>query len=92
MQANIDGCVNTGNGYAILEIKNCWQLCRSRLGRWTAGRILPTNPALPCSYRCGQSYVAVLLGGNKFQYQEVNRDDEIITNIVAMEKDFGKIT
>lgn len=88
MQANIDGCVNTGNGYAILEIKTAGSYA---VGDWEDG--LPVEYYLQIQHYLAvigadKAYVAVLLGGNKFQYQEVNRDDEMITNIVAMEKDF----
>ena len=88
MQANIDGCVNTGNGYAILEIKTAGSYA---VGDWEDG--LPVEYYLQIQHYFGvigasKAYVAVLLGGNKFSYQEIARDEDMIKNIIAMEQDF----
>ncbi|CDB35277.1 putative uncharacterized protein [Phascolarctobacterium sp. CAG:266] len=88
MQANIDGCVNTGNGYAILEIKTAGSYA---VGDWEDG--LPVEYYLQIQHYLGvigasKAYVAVLLGGNKFSYQEIARDEDMIKNIIAMEQDF----
>ncbi|HHR2781106.1 TPA: YqaJ viral recombinase family protein, partial [Listeria monocytogenes] len=35
-----------------------------------------------------KAYVAVLIGGNKFIWKEIERDDELINQIIAFELDF----
>lgn len=37
---------------------------------------------------CEKAYIAVLIGGQKFTYKEVLRDDEIIESIIKIESDF----
>ena len=88
MQANIDGCVNTGSGYAILEIKTAGSYA---VADWEDG--LPVEYYLQIQHYlavigAAKAYVAVLLGGNKFSYQEIARDEDMIKNIIAMEQDF----
>ena len=88
MLANIDGCVNTGNGYAILEIKTAGSYA---VADWEDG--LPVEYYLQIQHYLAvigapKAFVAVLLGGNKFSYQEIVRDEAAIQNIIAMERDF----
>ena len=88
MLANIDGCVNTGNGYAILEIKTAGSYAGAD---WEDG--LPLEYYLQVQHYLAvigapKAFVAVLLGGNKFSYQEIARDEAAIQNIIAMERDF----
>ena len=88
MLANIDGCVDTGTGYAILEIKTAGSYA---VGDWEDG--LPLEYYLQVQHYLAvtgavKAFVAVLLGGNKFTYIEVERDEETIQNIIAMERDF----
>lgn len=37
-----------------------------------------------------KTYIAALVGGNHFFYHEINRDDEMISKIIAMEEYFWK--
>lgn len=88
MLANIDGCVKTDNGYAILEIKTAGSYA---VADWEDG--LPVEYYLQIQHYLAvlgaqKAFVAVLLGGNKFSYQEIMRDEATIKNIVAMEQDF----
>ncbi|MDM0720061.1 hypothetical protein QTH81_17580, partial [Clostridium perfringens] len=38
-----------------------------------------------------KGYIAVLIGGQKFIWKEVERDDELIEYIIEVEKDFWKM-
>ena len=92
MIANIDGVVTEKDGTkAILEIKTT--------NSFTTAKDLEDEDGLPVEWYfqiqhymavtdLKKAYVAVLIGGNKFQYQEVERDEETIENIIALESHF----
>ena len=89
MQANIDGCVEEKDGtVALLEIKTANQYAQSD---WEDG--LPAAYYIQIQHYlevCGlhKAYIAVLIGGNKYQQMSVERDEETIGNIINLEKAF----
>ena len=89
MLANIDGCVDLGNGqYALLEIKTAGAYA---VQDWADG--LPVEYFLQIQhylYVTGleTAFVAVLLGGNKFENKQIDRDNDTIGNIVKLEGEF----
>lgn len=90
MIANIDGVVTEKDGTkAILEIKTT--------NSFTTAKDLEDGLPVEWYFQIQhymavtdlkKAYVAVLIGGNKFQYQEVERDEETIENIIALESHF----
>lgn len=90
MIANVDGIVTEKDGTkCVLEIKTT--------NSFTA--IKDVEDGLPAGYFCQtqhymavtglpKAYVVVLIGGNKLQWQVVDRDEETIQNIVALERHF----
>ena len=89
MLANIDGCVDLANGqYALLEIKTAGAYA---VQDWADG--LPVEYFLQIQhylYVTGleTAFVAVLLGGNKFENKQIDRDNDTIGNIVKLEGEF----
>lgn len=89
MLANLDGYVkNTDSSFSVLEIKtNAFAAVQD----WQSG--------LPIEYYCqvmhymavtgmNSAYVAVLLGGNTFEIQKYDRDEDMIQHIIQMEERF----
>lgn len=89
MIANIDGIVSEDDGTkAVLEIKCAGEFAASD---WIDG--LPLEYYLQIQHYLAvtdlhKAYCAVLIGGNKFSYQVVERDEETINTIIALEYDF----
>lgn len=91
MIANVDGVVTEKDGTkALLEIKTT--------NSFTTAKELEDG-GLPVEWYfqiqhymavtdLKKAYLAVLIGGNKFQYQIVERDEETIENIIALESHF----
>jgi len=90
MLANLDGYVkNTDVSFSILEIKTANAF--AAVQDWQSG--------LPIEYYCqvmhymavtgmASAYVAVLLGGNTFEIQKIDRDEDMIRHIIQMEERF----
>ena len=90
MLANLDGYVkNTDASFSILEIKTANAF--AAVQDWQNG--------LPIEYYCQvmhymavtgmqSAYVAVLLGGNTFEIQKIDRDEDMIQHIIQMEERF----
>lgn len=90
MLANIDGYVKNEDGsYSVLEIKTA--NAYAAVQDWQNG--------LPIEYYTqvmhymavtgmSSAYVAVLLGGNQFDIQKIDRDEEMIQHIIQMEEHF----
>lgn len=90
MIANVDGIVTEKNyGKAVLEIKTT--------NSFTA--IKDVEDGLPAEWYCqvqhylavtdlSKAYVVVLIGGNKLQWQVVDRDEETIQTLIALESHF----
>ena len=89
MIANIDGIVSEDDSTkALLEIKCVGEFAASD---WVDG--LPLEYYLQIQHYLAVTdlhkvYCAVLIGGNKFTYQVVERDEETINTIIALEYDF----
>ena len=90
MIANIDGVVTEKDGTkALLEIKTT--------NSFTTAKDLEDGLPIEWYFQVQhymavtdlkKAYVAVLIGGNKFQYQEVDRDEETIENMIALQIHF----
>ena len=90
MISNIDGVVTETDGTkALLEIKTTN----------SATTMKDMEDGLPVEYffqvqhylavtNLRKAYVAVLIGGNNFQIQRVERDEEVIETIIALESTF----
>ena len=89
MLANIDGYVHENGSFSVLEIKTANAF--AAVQDWQNG--------LPIEYYCqvmhymavtgmNNAYVAVLLGGNNFVIQKIDRDEDMIQHIIQMEEHF----
>ena len=89
MLANIDGIVHEADGnVSLLEIKTANGFAAKD---WEGG--LPQEYYIQIQHYLAvcdlpKAYVAVLIGGNQFRYEEVERDEETIQTIIAMESNF----
>jgi len=57
------------------------------------GEEVPIQYILQCQHYMAVTgfkawWIAVLIGGNKFVYKKIERDDELISNLIDIEKDF----
>ena len=89
MLANIDGFIRENGSFSCLEIKTA--NAYAAVQDWQNG--------LPIEYYCqvmhymavtgmNSAYVAVLLGGNTFEIQKIDRDEDMIRHIIQMEERF----
>ena len=89
MIANVDGIVTEpDNTKALLEIKTVGEHSAKD---WEDG--LPLEYYLQIQHYLAvcdlnKAYCATLIGGNKFSYQVIDRDEETINTIIALESDF----
>ena len=89
MIANIDGVVTESDGSkALLEIKTVGEHSAKD---WDDG--LPLEYYLQIQHYLAvcdlnKAYCATLIGGNKFSYQVIERDEESINTIIALEREF----
>lgn len=89
MLANIDRWLPGQN--AGLECKNTAEYCR---GDWE-GAQAPTEYVLQCSHYMAITgaerwFIAVLIGGWDFQWRVIERDDDLIKNLITIEHDFWR--
>lgn len=90
MLANLDReVICPDRGIGILECKTASEYLKQE---WE-GDSLPNSYYLQVQhYLCVTdyqfAYIAVLIGGNKFVYKEIERDDEIIDYLIQLESDF----
>jgi putative phage-type endonuclease len=87
MLANVDRMIVAQN--AGLECKTANEYAKDD---WT-GEAVPKEYALQCHHymACTGSdrwYVAVLIGGNKFEWRVIERDDAIINSLIKIESNF----
>lgn len=87
MLANIDRWLPGQN--AGLECKNTAEYCKDD---W-AGTQAPTEYVLQCNHYMAVTgadrwYIAVLIGGWDFQWRVIERDDDLIRNLITIEHDF----
>lgn len=89
MQANLDGvCYDPELGDCIFEAKTATAF---KLGEWENS--IPDEYMLQIQHYMAvtgfkAAYIAVLIGGNTFRWQLVKRDEEIISALIRLEKDF----
>jgi putative phage-type endonuclease len=90
MLANVDGEVlHPEKGRGILEIKTTSEWNR---GEWDSEKV-PTPYMLQVQHYLAVSgydfgYICVLIGGNKFRYWLVERDEELIEMLISAEQSF----
>lgn len=88
MLANLDGVVTVDGEDCIFEAKTASVY---KQDEWD-GRIPPEYMLQIQHYMAvtglKRTYIAALIGGNHFVYHIIERDDEMITNIIAMERKF----
>ena len=88
MLADLDGVINENGTMCIFEAKTA---SAYKKAAWEEG--------VPLEYQfqvqhymavtgAGKTYIAALVGGNSFIYHEVPRDEEMIGNIIRMEREF----
>lgn len=87
MLANIDRWLPGQN--AGLECKNTAEYCKDD---W-AGTQAPTEYILQCNHYMAVTgadrwFIAVLIGGWDFQWRVIERDEELIQNLITIEKGF----
>lgn len=87
MTANIDRRIVSEN--AILECKTV----NSFGAKEWEGEEVPPSYIVQCQHYlevtgCEKCYIAVLIGGQKFMFKEILRDDELIAMIIEKENDF----
>lgn len=89
MQANLDGvCYDPNFGDCIFEAKTASAF---KLGEWENS--IPDEYMLQIQHYMAvtgfkAAYIAVLIGGNTFRWQLVKRDEEIISALIQLERDF----
>ena len=90
MIANLDGlCVHPDFGPCIFEAKTA---SAYKSGEWESDSI-PDEYLLQVQHYMGVTgyrgaYIAVLIGGNQFKWQFIERDDELIAMLIQLESDF----
>lgn len=88
MYANLDGVINDNGKMAIFEAKTA---SAYKQEVWEQG--VPAEYMLQIQHYMAvtgakKTYIAALVGGNHFYWYEVERDDEMIGKMIAMEKYF----
>lgn len=91
MLANLDGVINLDGEMCIFEAKTA---SAYKLDDWQSG--IPPEYMLQVQHYMAvtgavKTYIAALIGGNHFEYRLIDRDDEMIAKIIAMEKLFWEI-
>lgn len=90
MIADLDGVVSEFDGtYSIFEAKTAMEF---KNNDWKNGEI-PLNYQLQVQHYMAvtgfqKAYIAALVGGNKFYWYEVYRDEQLIKMLVSMESHF----
>ena len=90
MIANVDGlCTHPDFGPCIFEAKTA---SAYKSGEWESDSI-PDEYLLQVQHYMAVTgyrgaYIAVLIGGNRFKWQFVERDEELIVMLIQLEKDF----
>ena len=89
MLADLDGIVKEEDGStSIIELKTANSFA---VNDWADG--VPVQYYLQVQHYMAtvdlnRTYLCVLLGGNEFQIHEIDRDEDTISNIIALEYDF----
>lgn len=88
MLADLDGVIRDGDGMAVFEAKTA---SAYKQEVWEAG--VPAPYILQVQHYMAvtgakRTYIAALVGGNRFFHHVVERDEEMIGKIISMEKFF----
>lgn len=88
MFADLDGVIHEAGEIAIFEAKTASQY---KMDVWERG--VPVEYVLQIQHYMAvtdakKTYIAALVGGNRFIYHEVERDEVLIAKIITMEKYF----
>lgn len=93
MVANVDGeCFDPEMGeWGVLEIKTAGERYKSE---WDYGP--PNHYMLQIQHylavmNYNYAYVAVLIGGNRFKYFKIERDEYVVDQIISAEKEFTRL-
>ena len=91
MLANLDGVINLNGEMCIFEAKTA---SAYKLDEWQSG--IPPEYMLQVQHYMAvtdtkKAYIAALIGGNHFLYKLIERNNEIISKIIAMEKYFWEV-
>lgn len=91
MIANLDGVINLEGEMCVFEAKTA---SAYKLDDWQSG--IPPEYMLQVQHYmavtgAAKTYIAALIGGNHFEYRLIERDDEMIAKIIAMEKLFWEV-
>lgn len=90
MIADVDGIISELDGtYSIFEAKTAIEFKNTN---WKNGEV-PENYQLQLQHYMAvtgfqKAYIAVLVGGNKFYWTEVYRDEQLIKMLISMESHF----
>lgn len=87
MMANLDGVIYENGEMSIFEAKTATAFKRIWEDEVPAEYILQVQHYMAVT-GAKRTYIAALVGGNKFFYHVVERDEEMIGKIIAMEKHF----
>nr|DAM13514.1 MAG TPA: Exonuclease [Caudoviricetes sp.] len=93
MLANVDRIyIKDGHVAGILECKTTNEYSKDQ---WEGDKI-PNHYYLQVQHYLAvtdfqEAYIAVLIGGNKFLYKKINRDDELIDYLIKIESDFWQM-
>lgn len=87
MVSNINRKVVGENSILICKCENIFSSMNLNGGELPAGYVLEAQHCMRVS-KSEKCYIASLLGGKKFVYKEILRDDNVINMIIEIEKDF----
>lgn len=87
MVANNNRKVVGENSILICKCENIFLAMNWKAEELPAAYVLEAQHCMRVS-KAEKCYIASLLGGNKFVYKEILRDDKVINMIVQIEKDF----
>lgn len=91
MLANLDGVIRINGEFCLFEAKTA---SAYKSDEWKNG--IPQEYLLQIQHYMAvtgaiRTYIAVIIGGNHFEYRIIERDDKMIADIIAMEKQFWEV-
>ena len=91
MYANLDGVINEDGEMAIFEAKTASEYKHEVWENEVPAPYILQIQHYMAVTGAKKTYIAALVGGNKFYWHEIKRDDEMIEKIIAMEKCFWEV-
>ena len=92
MLANLDGVIRIYDEFCLFEAKTA---SAYKSDEWKNGipqeYLLQIQHYMAVTGAIRTSYIAVIIGGNHFEYRIIERDDKMIADIIAMEKQFWEV-